>query len=427
MSATHSSDGVDEADLASAGSAAPGDVPGQEAAIFSHDLSLSRRVTAFCFLLAAEFFYSWAWNTVDVLRPYLRDSLKLSLTQAGSAYSAQSAGALIGAIVIGQLADRFGRRNMLVVIMLGYGAFLLAGAFVSSYFELLLQRLTLGLFLGGSFPVVVSVYVGLFAPGVRGRLASAFNATFSTAVIVLGIAFGHLGNHDWRLLLWVGGLPPLVLALFAYVIIPGPSTSLVTGVRRRLPIAEMFSPALRRQTLLLACLTGLNFFAYEAFSGWLTIYLKDVRLLPALIVGQLVAVQFTGNILGGFLWGWAGDRFGRRFGALGFWIAAVTIIIYLTVPNYPLLLKALGFTYGMALSSSVVWGPWMAELYPEHLRATAASIFNWGRLIGFFAPLVTGALAGAFGLRASMTAASLTFVIAATIWLRLPETLRRPA
>ncbi len=392
-------------------------------AVWQPTASLPRRLSAFAFLLLAEFFYSWAWNTVDVLRPYLRASLKLSLTQAGSAYSAQGAGALIGAVVMGQLADRFGRRNILVVIMAGYGALLLAGIAVSSYLQLLLQRFVLGLFLGGSFPIVVAIYVGLFAPAVRGRLASAVNGVFSAAVITLGFAFGHLGQHDWRLLLWLGGVPPIALALFAFAIIPASGIETSGKARPRFPLSEMFSPSVRRQTLMLASLTGLNFFAYQAFSGWLTTYLQEVRHLLPVLIGHLVEAQFVGNILGGFFWGWTGDRIGRRFGALGFFLAALSIIFYQTVPSYRLLLMSIGFIYGFALSASVVWGPWLAELYPPHLRSTAASIFNWGRLVSFFAPLITGTLAGAFGLQAAMLTGSIAFTVAAIIWLRLPETL----
>ncbi len=387
-------------------------------------LSLSRRVSAFAFLLCAEFFYSWAWNTVDILRPYLRESLGLTLTQAGSAYSAQGAGALTGALLIGQLADRLGRRNMLVAVMLGYGSLLLAGVFVSSYAQLLLQRVSLGIFLGGSFPVVVGIYVGLFEPGVRSRLASLISAVFSASVITQGFAFGHLGRHDWRLLLWLGGVPPILLASFAYAAVPA-GVRQVSQAKRRLPIGELFAPGIRRQTLLLASLTGLNFFAYEAFSGWLTIYLKDVRHLAAPAIGALVSGQFTGNLLGCFFWGWIGDRFGRRASAVGFFVAAAAIAVFLCVPAGPRLLIAVGSLYGFCLSASVVWGPWLAELYPEHLRSTAASIFNWGRLISFFAPLITGELAGVFGLRLSMLTASLAFAAAGAIWLTLPETLRR--
>ncbi len=76
----------------------------------------------------------------------------------------------------------------------------------------------------------------------------------------------------------------------------------------------------------------------------------------------------------------------------------------------------------------MVWGPWLAELYPPHLRSTASSIFNWGRLVSFFAPLITGAVAGRFGFRAAMLLGAVTFVVAALIWLSLPETLcRQPA
>ena len=83
----------------------PPPVPETPAPALVH-LPLARRLIAFGFLLLAEFFYGWAWNTVDVLRPLFRASLHLSLTEAGSAYSAQGAGALLGALSIGQLADR---------------------------------------------------------------------------------------------------------------------------------------------------------------------------------------------------------------------------------------------------------------------------------------------------------------------------------
>ena len=159
--------------------------------------------------------------------------------------------------------------------------------------SLLLQRLCLGFFLGGSFPVVVGIYVGLFAPGVRGRLASMVSAVFSASIITQGYAFGHLAGHDWRLLLWLGGVPPLLLAFFAYAVVPEGRRQALTGRKQRLPIGELFAASLRRQTLLLASLTGLNFFAYQAFSGWLTIYLKDVRHLAAPAIGQLVTICDT--------------------------------------------------------------------------------------------------------------------------------------
>ena len=386
---------------------------------------LGRAVLAFAFLMVAEFFYSWAWNTVDVLRPYMRDSLGLTLTQAGSGYSAQGAGALIGAVVMGQLADRFGRRAMLTTVMVGYGLALIGGTLVTSYVGYLAQRFVLGLFMGGIFPIVVSIYVGLFAANVGGRLASLINAVFSSAISMLGIA-GGLAAGDWRLLLWLGGVPPVLLAGFAFLLVPASADARQPRGSARVPVAELFAPGVRRQTLLLACLTGLNFFGYQAFSGWQTTYLRDVRHLDAVALGGVVGWSFGANIVGGFFWGWAGDCFGRRFNAIGFLVAAVLIGFYLAFARTAPALSAMGAAYGFMLSASVVWGPWLTELYPAHLKSTAASIFNWGRVVSFFAPLITGALAGQVGLAWTMALASVAFSAAGIIWLSLPETHPNP-
>ena len=370
--------------------------------------SLPRAILGFAFLMVAEFFYSWAWNSVDVLRPYMRDTLGLTLTQAGSGYSAQGAGALIGAVIMGQLADRFGRRTMLMVIMVGYGSMLIAGAAVGNYPQYIAQRFVLGFFLGGIFPIVVGIYVGLFSASIAGRLAALINAIFSLAIMALGLASGQFAELGWRALLWMGGVPPILLAGLAYFILPRSvdATAPAASVRHALPMVELFAPGLRRRTIILTTLTGLNFFAYQAYSGWLTTYLRDVRDLSVESIGTLVAFTFAANIAGGFFWGWAADRWGRRFNALGFLVASAAIMAYLIVPGHVAVLGVIG-AISFMLSSSVVWGPWLTELYPPHLKSTAASIFNWGRIVSFFAPLVTGALASSFGLSATMAVASI--------------------
>ena len=387
-------------------------------------LTQKRRLLIFAALMIGEFLYGWAWNSVDVLRPFQRTALGLTLVQAGSTYSAQGAGALIGAVLIGQLADRFGRRHVLATIIFGYGLALLAGLLVGNYPQLLAQRFVLGLFTGGVFPVGVSIYVNLFEERLRGRVAGTLNACFSFSIVALGLALGHLGGHEWHLLLWLGGIPPLMLAGIMLVLIPAGSSVDRYHVRSgKLPVRELFHPSVRRQTLLLAAMTGLNFFGYQAYSGWLTTYLTDTRGLSAAVAGEMVAWQFAGNIAGGFVWGWAADRFGRRFNAIGFLVAAAAILVYLTMPTSLLLFRIVGLVYGAMLCSSVIWGPWLAELYPPHLRSTAASIFNWGRIISFFAPLMTGYLADAYGLTAAMASAAVAFTLAAVIWLNQRETL----
>jgi MFS family permease len=398
----------------------------------AEDLSIGRRVAALSFLLTAYFFYAWSWNTVDILRPYIQESLGLSLTQSGALYTIQSLGALFGAVIMGQVADKIGRRNALVISMFGYGGMLLSGLLVTAYWQLIAERFLLGFFMGSMFPIAVGIYSGLFDKAVRGRIAGFVMGIYNLAVAALGFlsAKAFAAGLDWTALLWAGAVP-VTIALLAFVIVPddrklipfGGSADGPTTATGKLPITELFAPGVAKQTILLATMTGLNFFAYQAFTGWATTYLKTDRGIPDTVIGDVLGWQFLGAAAGGFLWGWVGDRFGRRAAAWGFVAAAVLIPVYLFVPMPTPALEATGFVYGMMLSASVVWGPWLSELYPPHLRSTAASIFNWGRVISMTAPLITGPLAENFGLAPVMSLASVAFLGAAVIWLRMPETL----
>jgi MFS family permease len=397
-------------------------------------LGTGQRITALGFLLIAYFCYAWSWNTVDILRPYIKESLQLSLTQSGSIYTFQSIGTIAGAVVMGQVADKIGRRNALSISMIGYGTGILAALLVSDFSQLIIQRIYLGFFMGSMFPIAVGIYSGLFARDVRGLIAGFVLGTYNVAVAALGFlsAAAFRAGYDWKILLWIG-VVPVGLALFAPLFIPDdrkliPMDGMTDGqavAKAKLPIAELFAPGVARQTILLAAMTGLNFFAYQAFTGWATTYLKDVRRIPDTVVGDVVGWQFLGAALGGLVWGFISDRLGRRAAAWGFVIAAAIIPIYLFVPMDVTLLEVTGFSYGVMLSCSAIWGPWLSELYPPHLRSTAASIFNWGRVISMTAPLITAPLAKQFGLPPVMSLASVSFLIAAAIWFSLPETIRK--
>jgi len=398
----------------------------------AEDIPLGRRSLAFVLLMIFEFFYGWSWNTVDVLRPQIRESLGLTLTQAGSAYTAQSLGALIGAVAFGALADRIGRRPVLFAIVLGTAVAAAAGAYVESYVGLLVQRFVLGIFLGANFPVLIATYMGLFSSGVRGKLASVGQGTYNLSVIALGMAYGMFAERsDWHLLLLIGSVPALVLSPLILLMIPDDRKMTAWGAKPdeptsdRMPLLELFSPELRRRTWLLFCLVALNFFAYQAFAGWTTTFLKDDRGLDPATIGAIVSTQFTGALIGGFFWGWFSDRYGRRPTGIGFALGALAVLAYVTVAQSPAAFAAAGFCWGFAITASVAWAPWISELYPTRVRSSAMSIFNWGRIVSMTAPLVTGQIAASFGLSAAMLLAVLGFGLGAVVWFALPETVQR--
>lgn len=398
----------------------------------AEDIPAGRRWAAFAFLMIAEFFYGWSWNTVDVLRPQIRESLGLSLTQAGSSYTAQSLGALTGALILAQLADRFGRRRTLFFVIAGYAIFGGLGTFVVSYPQLLAQRFGLGFFLGAIFPVLIATYMCLFPSTMRGKLAAVGQGTYNLSVVALGWAYGtQAGQQDWHVLLWAGALPPLLFAGLVFVFVPDDRDMLPWGAgdappaQAKLPVIELFTPALRRRTLLLFFLVGLNFFAYQAFAGWVTTYLKDVKAYPAELISRIVYWQFIGAVIGGFFWGWFSDRFGRRITGIGFFGGGLSVLIYLAMLSTPFALQMGGCAWGFMITASVAWAPWMSELYPAHLRSTAMSIFNWGRIISMTAPLVTGAIADRFGLQSAMLLSAAGFALGGVVWLMIPETVIR--
>lgn len=397
----------------------------------AEDLPLSRRITAFAFIALAYFFYAWSFNTVDVLRPYIAEDLGLDLQTVSYIYTAQSLGALVGAIINAQLADRFGRRNALFVVMIGYGLSLAAGAIVESYTALLVQRLVLGYFAGSMFAIAVGLYPGLFEQRRRGLLAGLLLSVYNLAVTLQGVAGRYVLDLDWKLLLWVG-LVPAALAPLAFLAVPDdqrviPWGGASGGALAKLPVAELFAPELRARTLLVIAMTGLNFLAYQAFNGWHTTYLKDVLGLDGDAIGRLVAASFFGALIGSLAWGVVADRLGRKANAVGFIVAAALIVFYVAVPMSIGAREIVIFVYGLSFSSSVTWGPWLAELYPTHLRATAGSLFNYGRIVSFAAPPLTALLSEAVGLAATMAIGAPAFLLSAYVWSRLPETLgRRP-
>ncbi len=378
---------------------------------------------ALAYLVALQFLYSWAWSSSDVLRPLFRQLYGLSLAEAGAAYSAQVTGALVGALLVGRVQHRFGRRQALLFICGGCGVAMVAGAVVSGLGGLIAQRMLLGLFMGAVFPVTIGIIADLFPAAQRGRLASLIDGTYFGAVVVLGWAAAAASGIDWQRLFWPVGLAFVFLGLGAHLL-P------IADHRADRPIAPprlsgLFAPGLRRRTAVLATMIAINASAHQAFSGWITVYLVEVERVSQAAVAATLTAQYAGAVAGCAAWGVAVDRYGRRAG--GFGLAAAALCCMLFVAASPLALKQMAaFGFGFAFAAVVTIGPWLAELYPAALRAPATSIFQWGRFASLVAPPASGALAVAIGLPSVMALAGVGLLMSAWIWRQLPETVALP-
>jgi predicted MFS family arabinose efflux permease len=274
---------------------------------------------------------------------------------------------------------------------------------------------------------VVSVYVGLFSATVLGLLSGVVQLAYNGGDALLSWFGRHYDASNWQQLLQLGGCGAICAAILVWLVVPGDRerTRAARARGERPALRELFEHGRWRLTGRLALMSGLNYFAFQSFNGWVTTYLREVHHYPNDMVGKLMTALHIGSMLGALAWGVFGDHFGRRANLLGFALAAIAAVVYLNVPPSVSALALAGFCYGFCIVSHGIWGPYFAELYPEHLRATAASIINWGRIVSLFGSLFSGWIAHEAGLQTVMYIGAATYGMAALLWWTLPETLRK--
>jgi len=189
---------------------------------------------------------------------------------------------------------------------------------------------------------------------------------------------------------------------------------------------EIFSPAMRKTTLLACLLTTGAQGGYYAISTWLPTYLRDERHLTILGTGGYLAVIITGAFVGGMISAWLSDRIGRRSNFILFAACSIaTVVGYTQVPVDDTLMLFLGFPLGF-FSQGVFsgMGPFLTELYPTRMRGSGQGFsYNFGRGIAAMNPTLVGMLSATLPLGQSIGVfAILAYTLLTIAALMLPET-----
>ncbi|MFM2625860.1 MFS transporter [Vibrio owensii] len=406
------------------------------------EIAIQRRILAYLVLLAGHFFYCYNFVIIDYVRPFIVESYDgLTLAHTAQFYTWQSLGALLGALVSAKLA---GKRGLILVTLLN-GLATMVNIAMTDYVSWAIARFVIGFSLGGYFTIAFTVMTGLFPGSIRGKLSAFMSSMFSVVLIFMGFYAAYLSSVDapWQNLMILGGLPPVVIAGLMALVIPSEKSVVAYGsekaaeskdsdaeAEKKGSWGEMFNSKYRRITITCLLLSGLNFYGFQFFSGFVTTYLSTVRMFDAATVGLIFSIAAFGNLFGGWLWGAISDKWGRKVNAFGFILAGVMSASFFVAPsNVEILginlLAILGLLYNFGLASSLVWGAYFIELFPARLKGYGAALFHGGRIIGMWAPMILVFIQARTSLETAMWGSPIIWLIAAGAWFTLPETVKK--
>lgn len=329
-------------------------------------------------------------------------------------------GMLIGAFVFGRLADRIGRRPVLMMAVVIDAFAGVASAFAPEFAWLLVLRFITGIGVGGTLPVDYTMMAEFLPSDRRGRwlvLLESFWAVGTIFLAILALVAVSWGDDAWRVIFFVTGLPALIGVVLRFYIPESPMflnrngkseearkvlqrVAKVNGTTAEIPalqpekqerksILALFNGDLRRRSLSLFLAWALISIAYYGVFVYLPVKLSSEGF--AFMRGQVFLVVLALVQLPGFaLSAYGVERWGRKPTLIGFLLLSAVGCMFYSLGSSPVVV--IGSTLLMSFSLLGTWGALYAftpEVYPTDLRASgmgmAGAVARFG---GLFAPAI---------------------------------------
>ena len=367
-------------------------------------------------------------QALGYLAPAIIKDWQLTPAQMGPVLSAALFGILVGSIVFSAIADRIGRRPVLVVATLFFAVVTLLTARAQTLGELRLIRFIAGVGLGGIMPNAVAL-VGEYTPRrLRVLMVLVVTNGFNLGAVIGGLVSAWMvQDFGWRSVFYVGGVIPLVIGALMFFWLPEslqfmvlrgkPAAKVAAWIKRidktapvdsntnfvvreqkgkGVPILALFSDGRAGGTLLLWIINFMNLLNLYFLASWLpTIVSNSYTLRASQLVGTTLQI---GGVIGTFAFSWL-------IGRLGFIpvlsTAFFTGCVSIALMGQPAFSLAILFAVVFVAGFCVVGGQGAvnalsASYYPTDLRSTGVgSGLGVGRIGGIVGPYVAGALLGA--------------------------------
>jgi len=362
-------------------------------------------------------------------------------------FSVMLLGWAMGGIGFGIIADYIGRTKALAATILIYSLFTGLSAAVNSWEQLAACRFITGLGLGGEWAAGAALVAEVWPDRLRAKAGAMLQSAAALGYFFAALITRTVDIGSWRYVYLVGAVPA-IFVLFIRMMVKEPERWVESRNRRVLAKAEgrhknaeldsftlkqLFSPTLRRDTLVASALAFTVLLALWGATMWIPSVIREVGAREGLSVADQnrYATYAVMLLNGGSLFGYLGfgplaDRFGRRAAFLCFFVGGVilfpaTFLMAGGLTTIFILLPLVGFfTLGITSGFPI----YLPELFPTRVRTTGVGFcYNLGRIVTAAGVLVTGALVGFFGSYAkAASAVSLIYVLGMFVLIFARET-----
>jgi MFS transporter, AAHS family, 4-hydroxybenzoate transporter len=364
-------------------------------------------------------------QAIGYVAPDLARDWGLARGALGPVFSAGLFGLMIGALVFGPVADRIGRKKIIVFSTAAFGIGTLATVFAQDISSLLVIRFLTGLGLGGALPNAVALTSEFSPHRRRATMVMAMFVGFSVGAALGGlIAAALIPVFGWRSVFMIGGVAPLLLVPALALRLPesvrflaltgqadarvaelltriAPSASFPAGARfgvheaklAGLPVVHLFSEGRASATLVLWIVFFMSLLDLYLLSNWLPTVLNDLgaSVSMAATVGAMFQV---GGVVGTFALGQFIDRFSFRALSLTYLFAAVAVAA-VGFSGHSIALATLAiFCAGFCIvGGQIASNALAATYYPTMMRSSGVGwALGIGRIGSIVGPWIGGVM-----------------------------------